>query len=544
MRRHLQSGIASIIKFKQMKRIWLIGSLLWLLGSCNPVNPFQQPTRDAAKCPQSSPSLSELTIQPEDDFYSAFDYQIRNIEADTNIIRFQSNNFDFVFCRRDRSWTIQPGSLENKATEFKYEEYIAQLANSPYQTVKLNGKSYRYRVTLDPNPFPNFQQEAQQVILELIASDEEKPQRQVLYTLKQTQQARAGDRLGVPEITATLTYDNRLFWAISPEQGEGNGGIATIAIYNPVNREIAVIQPKEIQRQQINHLAIAGEPQNPTFWLATQMSGEGNPYLPSLGLVAYHPNSSDYRSGVVSSYRIENSPLVGAIPTQLKLERDWLWVSTGNGICQLEWQAADTAENWSCWRFALKAEIPEKGLPIYSSLLSDTPKATLLFDKQNPVVEVLWWLPTDFSTKQGRYEIKYEPGFTVELENQGAIPWSEFYHSDFPVPDGKPPVFWTGREWHWEGRNFVRGFDEVSLNLVGGGPMGIGSQEFDANNLRDMNAIRGDLNLLDLTRNTTRVNHYSAWVDSSLLKPCINIIPHQYSRDIKPNPLTAIAKQL
>ena len=71
-----------------MKSIWTIGSLLWLVGSCNfPVNLYRKLTGDTANCPQSSPSLS--AIKSEDKFYSAFDYQICNLEADSDTMNAQ-----------------------------------------------------------------------------------------------------------------------------------------------------------------------------------------------------------------------------------------------------------------------------------------------------------------------------------------------------------------------------------------------------------------------------------------------------------------------
>ena len=103
-------------------------------------------------------------------------------------------------------------------------------------------------------------------------------------------------------------------------------------------------------------MAIAGEPNNLTFWLATQIAGEGNPYLPGTGLVAYRPTKY-FRLGSAITYHVRNSPIVGAIPTQLKPESDRLWVGTGNGICEVKWQEADSDRSWSCWRFALMAKL-------------------------------------------------------------------------------------------------------------------------------------------------------------------------------------------
>ena len=62
--------------------------------------------------------------------------------------------------------------------------------------------------------------------------------------------------------------------------------------------------------------------------------------------------------------------------------------------------------------------------------------------------------------------------------------------------------------------------------------MGIGLQEFREDYLREMYSIRGDLDLLNLSRNTTEVKYYSAWIDESLLEPRIAIIPDQYPHPI------------
>jgi hypothetical protein len=94
--------------------------------------------------------------------------------------------------------------------------------------------------------------------------------------------------------------------------------------------------------------------------MGTNISGEGNQYIPASGLVAYRPDSQNLSSGAVTSYNVNNSPLVGAIPDKLRLEDDTLWVSTGNGVCKLKWQAADNPASWSCWRFALMAKLPSE----------------------------------------------------------------------------------------------------------------------------------------------------------------------------------------
>lgn len=73
---------------------------------------------------------------------------------------------------------------------------------------------------------------------------------------------------------------------------------------------------------------------------------------------------------------------------------------------------------------------------------------------------------------------------------------------------------------------------------MGGGPTGIGSQIFNSDYIQDTNAIRGDLELLELTQDSTTVKHYSGWVDDDLLQPYITIVPQEQSPSNKPNPLS------
>jgi len=511
-----------------MKPIIKIFSIVCLLAACSsPKNEVAKVPPQKINCPETT--SAQVKIESEEDFYQI--NQIQKIVTETDIIKFQSLKYDFVFCRENKSFTVQPGTLETGSNQPEnYEEGMAKLADPPYESIELNGKIYQYRVILDPNPFPDFKQQANQVIFEFILPESEQPQQQVLYTFEQVKKAKTGIQLGVPKITAAITYDNGLFWSVSPEQGEGNGGIATIVNYKPESNEITVIQPAGMEGQQINDLIIVGQPTNPTFWIATQKSGEGNPFLPGMGLVAYNPNSK-----TLTSYNMRNSSLIGAIPNSLKLEGEDLWVGTGNGICQIKIVAEP--QSWNCWRFVLMAKLPSEGVPIYPTLLTTESENTLTGE----TVEVLWWSPQNYETRQGRYEVKYEPGFTVKLDDQGGISWAEYYQSSSEVIIiGEAPIYWSGKDWKWSGNRFTRGFDQVSLNYFGGGPIGIGSWEIKDNNPPDKNAIRGDLELLELTKNSTEVKYYSGWVDDSLLLPYLTIIPQEQSDSIKPNPLEGI----
>jgi hypothetical protein len=488
----------------------LIG--LGLISSCNlqeKSNTDTQKLANNVNCPEPSTELNTIRIdRKEYGFYDAFNYQIKNIVANNDTITFQSFDRQFTFCRGNNNWAIAP---------FKKQQF-----DTNNNTIQLNEQNYKYAVKLSGD----------RVIFELITPNSTQPQQQQLYDLEQTKQAQAGVELGEPEISTAMVYGDRIFWSIFTYHGEGFGGIATIVSYDPASKKITVIQPPEIAAQIINDLVIAGTPDNPTFWLATQLTSEGNPYLPSMGLVAYHPNNPDYTKGTIDSYRVDNSPIVGAIPTKLYLEQDILWIETGNGICQLKWQNIDN-NSWSCWQFALMANIPSEGLPVYSSLLDNTVDGTMT----ETTVEVLWWLVKQREPVSGRYEIRYQPAMTVELTDRGAMSWNEYYYGDFEPPVLQPPLYWAGSNWHWEGDRFVRGLDEVALNLVGGGVMGIGSQQTNDDYIFDLNAVRGDLELLELTKDKTKVKYYSAWAEDSLLQPYLTIVPHQRSPQSQPNPL-------
>lgn len=526
----------------------LAGFALFLSGCSNPTAPVAeeatsvvQEPEPVVNCPESKPAW---LVEPaeDEDFYKRFDYRIKKIVPEANLIKFQSDNYNFVFCRGDGSWTVEPVDSANEEGEAKTnEELPAQAAAPSYKTIELNGQSYQYRVALEPNPFPDFKVEPEKVVFELITPESEQPRTQTLYTLANVKQAQTGERLGLPQITTALTYDNRLFWTVSPEQGEGNGGIATIVSYQPEQNEISVIQPEAIKGEQITDMVIAGEPTNPTFWMGTKISAEGNPYLPAKGLVAYRPDSSNLKSGSIKVYDIQNSPIVGAIPTQLWLDTNQLWVGTGNGICQVKGLAADNPQSWSCWRFALMAELPDEELPIYSKLLNDseTGDATVQPASEEEKIEVLWWSPLDYKTREGRYEVKYGEGFGVLLQ-QGASSWPDYLKSYVDLP----PINWPGGTWHWQGNRFVRGFDEVGLNYSGGGPTGIGPTKVDSEGRVDVNTIRGDLELLKLDENSTDLKYYSGWVDEDLLKPYITVVPQQRPETTQVNPLKAVAEEL
>ncbi len=380
------------------KIITILGLILFIFG-CNSENKktFEPPKQVAntANCPKDSQSELPIKIPSrEGNFYDTLNYRIDRIVADADTIAFKTPNANFILCRANNNWTIsEPSSEEKSQRSQDIKEYYAQLANPPYQEIDINGKKYQFRAVLEPNPFPNFKQEPERVTFEIIKPGKIEPEKTVLYTLEQIQKQQLGVNLGVPklsleipEVIAYLYYgdnvissniDNPLIWSVSPEQGEGNAGIATIISYDFEADKVTLIQPEAIKGQQITDIAITRkDSDNPTLWIATQIAGEGNPNLPGMGLVAY-----DLHNKTTRSYRVDNSAIVGAIPTQLKVEKDRLWVGTGNGICQVNWQTIDNQNSWNCWRFALMAKLPPEGLPIYltNTVTSSYPKSIFFY---------------------------------------------------------------------------------------------------------------------------------------------------------------------
>ncbi|WP_026734252.1 hypothetical protein [Fischerella sp. PCC 9605] len=519
-----------------MKHVIQIFGLLLVLNACTvPADTDAQTTNNTVKnCPKSA--VVSLPVPGEQEsFYDRFDFHVRNIVADANTVKFQTRKQDFVFCRGNNTWTVQPGTLPENLKQQYYPEY-----SQDFKTIQVQGKSYKYRVVREasvptvPNPSKD------KVVFELITPNSKKPQQQILYTLKDLRQkTNTGTQIGLSRITAAVIYGNQIWWSVAFEQGEGNDGIATIVGYDPQANQFTLIQPQGLLSHQITDLAVTGDANNPTFWMGTQISGEGNPYLPAKGLVSYRPNPQNLNSGNLTSYNVHNSPLVGAIPDKLKLENNTLWVGTGNGVCQVNLQAPDNPKSWSCWRFAVIAKLPKAGLPLYSQLSNQSPALTLSPAKDGATVEVLWWSPIDFETRKGRYEVRTEKGFTVKLDQGASLDKFRRF-----LPPGKPPVRWPGFEWHWNGQRFVRGFDEVALNYVGGGPWGIGVTLEPTSGKRTANAIRGDLELLKISPKSTSVKYYSGWVDETKLNPYLTVLPQTQPQNQKPNPLEAIAKKI
>ncbi|NEO28208.1 MAG: hypothetical protein F6K03_15340, partial [Kamptonema sp. SIO4C4] len=401
-----------------------------------------------------------------------------------------------------------------------------QLADPPYQTVEFQGKTYQYRTRLDPNPFEDMANntEARRVLLEILPPNQDTPLIQELYTLEDVRNAELGFSLAYPDIVNHLPWQDRILWSISAPQGEGFTGIATLVTYHPETQNIEIIQPDPIQGQIITDLALT-DTDPATLWMTTKTSGEGNPYLPGLGLVRYDPDQQ-----TVTSHHIRNSPMVGAIPTHLWIDAEDLWVSTGNGVCQVQWQDSQNRDSWTCWRYAVLADPPAE-IDLYATSGDADPATTL-----EPVapLELLWKTPLfNPEAAQRRYEVYYEDGFVATVD-EGKNDWSD---TDWDVPPYFAPVYWPGRQWHWNGDRFQRGFDEVSLNVVGGGPIGIGTTFTYPENVPNTHAIRGDLTLLELTETQTTVRHHSGWIEEDGISPYMTILPVDPVENPEPNPL-------
>lgn len=282
--------------------------------------------------------------------------------------------------------------------------------------------------------------------------------------------------------------------------------------------------------------------------MGTQISAEGNGYLPGMGLVAYRPEPRNLKLGVINFYDVNNSPIVGAIPDKLKLDNDKLWVATNNGICQINWQSPDDPKSWNCQRFAVVTQLPKTGIPLYNSVTSKTKAATLLPDKNGEMQEVLWFAPLDYQTGKGRYEVCYPQGFTATLNDHGVTFLSqEVAQIRAKIQPGKPSFYsfyWSGSEWHWNGARFVRGLDEVAMNDFGGGPRGITSNSVESNRPPNSYAIRGDFDLLKIEQKSTSVKYYSGWIDDKNIKLYLTTMPQERPNIAKQNSLDAIVQRL
>ncbi|MEM1255292.1 MAG: hypothetical protein AAGI69_22875 [Cyanobacteria bacterium P01_H01_bin.21] len=469
------------------------------------------PAETATTC---DPMEARVPLQPETDIelpFERFDFRPTAVEATEDTLTFKGRRYAFTVCKRDRTWGVEALEVAPPVEE-DYAEYFESLGDPDYETITSQEQTYEARVRLDApwiDEEPVSENDLEQVIFELIKPGESEPTAEVLYTNTDILERELGASAGVPTITQALATDNALWWSIGFEQGEGASGVATVVQYEINEDRIVLWQPSELGNAQITDLALTTDDDNTVLWLGTQYSGEGNPHLPAQGLVAFWPADN-----TVESYTVENSPLIGAIPTRLWAEDEQLWVATANGVCEVDWAAIDASESWGCWRFSTMADI-STDQNLYASLLADTP----IQQAENPqTVELLWVADTDISTPESsvRYEINYEPGITVEL-SQGA----DYYVG----PEGNPEdgyFWWPGQDWSWNGQRFIRPWDQVAVNYVGGGPQGIGPDEY-TDFVADWRTMRGEFELLDLTPDTTEIRYYSAWIDADGVEPWVTV---------------------
>ena len=494
-------------------------------------------------------SVSKPLARTENEaIFDQFNFRPSAVTVFADTIAVETADYTFYYCSGDKAWVTLSNDGESKSPENKGYD-INAIANPAYQSIEVNGEVYEYRTRLqaewlaergsavEPPAKGDAQSEEDTVYFDLKLPNGDEINRQ-LYTVSDLQTAKLGASLGVPDISGAASVKGAIWFAATASQGEGDNGFASLLKYDLETETLSMEQPDELQGDQLTDMVATEQDGKVTLWLGTQRMGEGVPFFPAKGLVAYRP-----ASGELKTYTITNSPIVGAIPHALALENDWLWVATGDGTCRVKWQQIDTAKSWSCWRLAPQAQLPKGGVDVYDSFLATEPAAKLT----KPGVEVLWAAESSGrganeseTPEMTRYEVVYEPGFETVL-SQGGYRVADAAAQRAVMGEA---VFWPGRQWHWAGDRFRRGMDEVGLNLVGGGPYGLVSSSA-SNGLRfDHNAIRGAFDLLALTPQETKVRYYSGWVDTDGLEVYPRLEPVKRPKKIKPNPLTEMASDL
>lgn len=494
---------------------------------------------DVANCPAANSPVS-LKSSAEGLIFEQFNFRPTAVELAVDTLTFKNDRYGFVFCRGNRSWTVQAMTPESTSSPEDYDALLQEIANPTYQSIDLADQTYEARVRLEAswltaqgeNDVEPDEEAQEEVVFELIKPGESEPIAQVLYSLANLQERELGFSVGVPEITQAVAYNGNLWWSIGFERAEGASGIATLIQYDPDADQLTLWQPEALQDNHVTDLALTEEGDELTLWLGTQTTSEGNPYLPAQGLVRYRPMSN-----AVKSYTVHNSPLIGAIPTRVLAVDDALWVGTGNGACEVQWQSIDDAASWDCWQFTAQAALPDGGVGLYDSLLAEKP----LTQVTGKTLEVLWSADTDIEAADGasRYEVVHEAGFETQLEI-GAERYAEDSFYDWLEPAG---LVWPGRDWAWNGDSFVRSQDQVAQNHFGGGPLGIGPEEYSGY-INDWNVMRGKLDLLELTDTKTRIRYYSGWVEADQLEPYAVVVPVERPDARKPNPLEAVKESL
>ena len=554
--------------------------LLWALGACTSSSNLLVGDRTTAlvtdtsqTCDLGSPPLEPMAAPNNTPVFEQFNFRSEAIEIDADTVTFKTPYYDFTLCKGDRTWSIASPMMsvraENSAPEVdvNYEQGLAKIANLDYSTIDVDGEIYKYRVRLQTNwlneqlvPFgePPFdpqldsersgrdattrdatnREAAEEAVYFELRLPDGRLLSERLYTITDLQTAQLGASLGNPEIAGAVAIEDQIWFATTASQGEGESGFASLIHYDLDTSELAVQQPDEMQGNQITAIAATANNNDLTLWLGTKISGEGNPRLPADGLVAYQLGTQ-----TLTSYSVENSPLISAIPYQVAVEDDDLWVATGEGVCQVEWETADSDQSWNCWRFAATAELPPASVDLYSSFLSTEPVTTLTQES----VEVLWASENAGESGESiamRYEVAYEPGFKIQIPQGGYRLTNQVVRK---TTKGNS-VFWPGHAWHWQGDRFTRSLDEVAVNAFGGGPRGLVASSERSDLSRgfsvDNNAIRGDFDLLEITSDSTQVHYYSGWIESNDLLVYPTVLPARSLTKPKPNPLTRMAVDL
>ncbi|MEM9944727.1 MAG: hypothetical protein AAF810_01500 [Cyanobacteria bacterium P01_D01_bin.36] len=517
-------------------------------------------TSSAAACELTDSQLDPLSTAENTPVFEQFNFRPLEISTGGNSVTITTAHHIFSLCETNGQWSIASAKAAEDEEPFNYEQLLAEIADPNYETVELGGESYEYRIRLQAN-WLTEQLKPETTNPEAISSDSEETEApatatedavffelktpdgeliiQQLYTVSELRSAGLGASLGEPSIVGAIAAGADLWFAATASQGEGNSGFASLIQYSSQTQELTVERPESLQGDQLTSLAITGSAEGDsdqplTLWIGTQRSGEGNPYFPADGLVSYQPSDNK-----LTTHTTTNSPLVGAIPHRLAVEEDTLWVATGDGLCQVDWQTAESPDGWSCWRFTATADIPSEGVDLYSSFLATEPAAEL----KDESVEVLW-VSQSYDVPEDepfvRYEVAYAPGFETQLSQGGYRITNEVAQR----AAGGTDLFWPGTQWHWTGEQFARSLDEVSLNLVGGGPRGLVAADrrggFDFDNY----AIRGDFDLLALTDDATKVRYYSGWINGEAVTVYPTVVPVDSAAADEENPLTEMAAKL
>ena len=481
-----------------------------------------------------------LTHAKNTAIFNQFDFRPESVTVFTDTVAVKTANYTFYYCEMDDDWI----ALSNdEPPDDGYD--LEAIANPTYDSIELGGEVYEYRTRLKADWLAErgavtegTENGEDTVFFDLKLPDGEEISRE-LYTVSDLQAARLGASLGVPEVAGAAIANGEIWFAATASQGEGDSGFASLLRYEPETETLSVERPEMLQGDQLTDLAATEKDGEVTLWLGTQRMGEGVPFFPASGLVAYQPENEK-----LETFTITNSPMVGAIPHALAVQKDVLWVATGDGICGVKWQRIDRANSWDCRRLTMTAEVPKEGVAVYPSFLASEAKG-----KTGRQVEVLWGAESfgdpsaegsSDAPETARYEVVYEPGFEAAL-SQGGYRVADLAARRAAMGES---IFWPGRQWHWAGDRFRRGLDEVGLNLVGGGPYGLVAST-PGNGLRfDHSAIRGAFDLLALTPESTKVRYYSGWVEVDDLEVYPGFKPVVRPKKVKPNPLTKMASDL